>query len=375
MKKIDSCRLCGGEVEAEFCLKPMALVDDYKSGLAAEKYPTELFVCKNCSLAQLGVVVEPEILFNRNYSYKTGKSLGLVAHFEELATELVFSLSLNPNSFVVDIGCNDGTFLKMLRDKSRCRVLGIDPAAPRELPAIQEVLSQRTFNMAFSQYGLADLVIATNVLGHVDDIGSFLKIINKFLKPDGTFVCEVGSLNAIVEDCVWETIYHEHLSYFSIETLGYALFTAGFVSHIMPIETHGGSLRAVATKLNDHIPYVPTSGNNYNMFAAAKENVELRKTKILELFKDGAAFGASAKGSVILQQTGIRPQFVVDDTPAKQGGFMPGSDIMVCSRKALENFDGNILVLAWNEVEAIKESLPKKFAGKLVVAAPTPYVV
>lgn len=370
---IENCRLCGGEISLAMKMCPMPLVDEYDVRFA-ELYPTELFNCLKCGLVQLGVVVDADKMFNSGYTYRTGSSPGLVKHFNELASELVNEARLTRDSFVVDIGCNDGTLLKEINRLTGCSILGIDPAANSTLPAFCVPLSIKEVNKAITMFGRADLVIATNVLGHVDDVVGFLTLAKYLLKSAGIFVCEVGSGNAIVEDHVWEMVYHEHLSYFSKATLEIALNRVGFtVEQIIELETHGGSIRAIGSLIKEKQISLPEP-QIYN-YKEVENSIIQRFDEINKLSdnKPIAAFGASAKASVIIWQTGIKPKFVVDDNPLKQGKFMPGTYIPIVSREVLKDYDGKLLILAWNEAEAIMKSLPE-FVGRFVVASPEPYV-
>lgn len=371
MKRLSACRLCGGGLHIALNLAPMPLVDDYDSGLAAALYPTELMRCGDCGLVQLSIVVPPDVLYGR-YSYRTGHSPGLVRHFREYAAEIAAEARLTSASLAVDIGANDGTLLRFIREMSGCRVLGVDPspADAGDIPMWRRALTPERAGLIVSDHGLADLVTANNVLAHVDDLAGTLRAARKLLKPGGLFVCEVGSLDAMVAGNVWETIYHEHLSYFDTDTLAAALRGAGFWPvMISAIPTHGGSLRAVC---RTQITPQQIRGPFHRDLSALSLNVADRRLALRDMGADGAlAFGASAKASVILWQTGIRPRAVIDDNPLKQGKSMPGTDIPIVGREALDGTDV-LVVLAWNEVDAIVASLPD-LRGRILVASPMPY--
>lgn len=373
-----SCCICGGDPKLGLKLKPMPLTDDYNNGLNSELFPTEFYFCPSCGHKQLGFVVSSKKIFNSKYAYKSGFSPGLKLHFEDLAFELIDSANLNSHSLVVDVGCNDGTFLIALKNKIGCRVSGIDPALGGGISGIKDNLSDAAVEMVNSSYGKADLVVANNVLAHVENPIEFLTLIRKMVKITGFFCCEVGDFNAIMNENVWENIYHEHLSYFDTDTLFTLLLRTGFDPiRIEKINTHGGSIRMICKAIEPK-PWKFINEEKFELdLSAVGDNVIYRRNKILEFcgVENIVAFGASAKASVILHQTGLRPLAVVDDNPMKQGKEMPGTNIPIVSRKILEGLSGKILILAWNETEAIKNSLPQNFSGRMVVASPEPYVI
>ena len=372
MKHLSACRLCGGNMHLGLQLQPMPLVDDYDTGPAAELYPTELLRCADCGLVQLSVVMPPAMLFG-GYSYRTGHSPGLVRHFRDYAAEIGERAGLTQASLAIDIGANDGTLLRELRDRTGCAVLGIDPCPPSgDIPMRRAELTPDLAGEILAECGPADLVTANNVLAHVDDLAGMLRAARMVLRPGGWFACEVGSLEAMCAARVWETVYHEHLSYFDAHTLASALRGAGlWPGEIRRVETHGGSLRAICRRVPGGLP--PPSPDARPDLAVLPANVATRGAKLRELRADNAvAFGASAKASVILWQTGLRPSAVIDDNPLKQGKRMPGTNIPVVNRKAIAGAD-RLLVLAWNELPAIAAALPE-FAGRLIVAAPEPYL-
>lgn len=374
MKRLAACRLCGGGLRLVLELASMPLVDDYDSGSAAALYPTELMCCSDCGLVQLSIVVPPDVLYGR-YSYRTGHSPGLVRHFREYAADIAAEAKLTSASLAIDIGANDGTLLRFLREMSGCRVLGVDPspADAGDIPIWQRELTPERAGVIISDHGLADLVTANNMLAHVDDLAGALRAARMLLKPGGLFVCEVGSLDAMILGDVWETVYHEHLSYFDADTLATALRGAGlWPVSVVAIPMHGGSLRAVCrTQMSPQETPQTAVHRDLSTLAA---NIATRRAALRDLGADGAlAFGASAKASVILWQTGIRPRAVIDDNPLKRGKRMPGTDIPIVGRDALSDAD-TLFVLAWNEVEAIVASL-RDFTGRIVVAAPSPYEI
>jgi SAM-dependent methyltransferase len=371
MKRLSACRLCGGGLDLALELAPMPLVDDYDSGPDAVLYPTELMRCADCGLVQLGVVVPPAVLFS-GYSYRTGHSPGLVAHFRDYAAEIGQRAELTPKSLAIDIGANDGTLLRLLCERTGCGVLGIDPC-PADMLVRKGEMTPDLAGEIVATHGPADLVTANNVLAHVDDLAGTLRATRMLLRPGGWFVCEVGSLEAMCEAGIWETVYHEHLSYFDAGTLAAALRGAGlWPVEIRRIATHGGSLRVICQRSIEAAPGCAPTLTRTSL-SGPSGKIAYRGARLRELGADGAvAFGASAKASVILWQTGLRPRAVIDDNPLKQGKRMPGTDIPIVDRKALADAE-KVVVLAWNELPAIAGALPE-FKGRLIVAAPEPYL-
>lgn len=372
VKRFAACRLCGGGLGLALELAPMPLVDDYDSGPDAVLYPTEVLCCADCGLVQLGVVVPAAVLFGR-YSYRTGHSPGLVAHFRDYAAEIGERAELTAASLAIDIGANDGTLLRLFHERTGCRILGVDPCPGDDLVVIQGEMTPDLAGEIVAARGSADLVTANNVLAHVDDLAGTLRAARMLLRPGGWFVCEVGSLEVMCETGGWETIYHEHLSYFDAGTLTAALRGAGlWPVEIRRLATHGGSLRVICRRSIDAAPGCAPTLTRVSL-SGLSANIAHRGAKLREFGADGAvAFGASAKASVILWQTGLRPREVIDDNPLKQGKRMPGTDVPIVDRKALADAE-TVLVLAWNELPAIAAALPE-FKGRLIVAAPEPYL-
>jgi len=340
----------------------------------------------------------------KDYVYLTGFSKPMKNHFEALATEVIRDLKPSKDSLVVDIGSNDGTLLSMFSGHG-LDTLGIEPAS--NIARIAESRSIRTVNDFFceelaekvaEQYGSADIILATNVFAHIDNLGGFLAGVKRLLSDDGVFIIEVPYLLSLLKNREFDTIYHEHLSYFSLHPLVYLFEKSGLsVVDVKQNAIHGGSIRvfakrsgskqsaSVAKLLSMERKEGLASIDTYAKFA---EEVALLRKELVNLLKalkaKGAkigGYGASAKGNVLLNYCGIGTNildYIIDTTPFKQGLLTPGMHIPVLpEEKFRENPPDYMLLLAWNYADDIlkKESKYRQGGGKFILPIPKPRVV
>ena len=214
-------------------------------------YPAELLYCTRCHLVQLGLIVDPKIIFPKEYPYTSGTTKILRDNFAELANECEKILNLTPDGLVVDIGSNDGTLLNNFKEKYK--VLGITPenigklAIQRGIPTILDYFTEDVVQKIKKAYGKAQLITAANVFAHIENINGVLENILSLLKPDGVFISESHYLYSLIKTVQYDTIYHEHLRYYSLTSLRYLLNKHGLdIFHTKQIPTHGGSIRVYA---------------------------------------------------------------------------------------------------------------------------------
>lgn len=345
-----TCRLCDSQLRQLIRLKPTPLANEYVSKpTAQELYPLSLMQCTSCSHVQLGEVVDPMVLYS-DYRYKSGISGAFVKHLHDLAKEL------NPGGFVIEIGSNDGT---LLREFSRLgnSVMGIDPAASHpDLPQIQDCFSD---DLAF-EIGMfnppAAVIVALNVLAHIDDLRGVMKGVRRLLADNGLFVFEVQYLGDLVSRNHWDMIYHEHLDYHHIRPLYEFLSSEGLYIHdVKHVNTQGGSIRIYARKSpSDWV--CPEEDIDISGFIERLENL---KNPLAGVCGTIAGYGAPAKATTFMYQTGARVDFIVDDTPAKQGMFMPGLNIPIISPDELQTRKHDfVFPLAWNFAEELRAKHP-----------------
>jgi len=382
------CRICGNEGLKKFLsLGKMPLANSFVSkedlGKKENSFPLETCFCSKCKLVQLSCVVPAEMMF-KNYVYVSSTTATFRTHFARMAEEISSSFALDKSSLAVDIGSNDGILLKGFQ-KMGVQTIGVEPAA--NIAAIAEQSGVETINDFFNESavkeilarkGHADVVTATNVFAHVDDIHDLIKNVKTLLKKDGIFVIEVPYLIDMLGKMLFDTIYHEHLSYFSLTSLNNFFAMSGMqIFDVQRVGSHGGSLRVFVRKeegrfsiktsvpkmLEDEKKYGINGIELYQKFA---EKVYSTKANLVKSLKDIkgkgkiiAGYGAPAKGNTLLNFCGIGPDllsYIVDDNPLKVGLLTPGTHIPVVSSMHLDKEKPDyILILAWNFAKEIME--------------------
>lgn len=405
-----SCRICNGERLVKiFSFGPTPLANAFleKNETRFEEtyYPLDAHLCRDCGLVQLLDVVSPDILF-KDYVYVSSTSPMFVSHFRDFADDAFQRFHLNSDSLVVDIGSNDGILLMPFKEKG-ARVLGIEPdraiaeiAKHSGIDTVTEFFSGAVAESIVRRYGRANIVTATNVFAHIDDIHAVAIGVKKLLAPDGVFIIEVPYLADFLEKNLFDTVYHEHLSYFSVTALN-AFFELSDMKiiDVERISTHGGSLRVFVRK--NSARHKPSGFVKTLLALERKQNLHKEKTykdyglrillnraKLLTLLsslkqkgKRIAGYGAPAKGNTLLNFFSIGRElldYIVDDSSYKQGKYTPGKRIPVVSSKKLDSDPPDyLLILAWNFAEPIMEKNKefKKKGGKFIIPVPHPRVV
>ena len=368
------------------------------------RFPLTVVFCPRCSLVQIQENVPPVELFS-DYPYFSSCSSTMVAHARALAAELVTSRRLGPGSRVVEIASNDGYLLQWYL-AAGIAALGVEPAAnvaaaarargvPTEVAFFDDAVAARLV----ARDGVADVVHAHNVLAHVPDLAGFLGGIRRLLGPGGVAVVEVPYVRDLVERVEFDTIYHEHLCYFSLTALARAFAAAGL--HVVGAERvaiHGGSLRVHAVRAGA-APVAPQVYEllaeeeaiglldlaHYRSFAGRVSALGVALGALLRRLRaEGhrvAAYGAAAKGATLLNSFGLGADvldFVVDRSPHKQGHLMPGVHLPIRSPAALlSEMPDYTLLLAWNFADEILEQQHEYRArgGRFIVPVPEPRIL
>ena len=387
----DNCRVCNSRnliLIHSFGLSPLAnnLADNKKS--RASTYPLELNYCKDCNNIQLNIVVDPTLLFNE-YLYTSSTSQFFVSHFEELAFDLVEKLNLDKESVVVDIGSNDGIFLKPLIERN-IKTIGVEPASnlakdanKNNLETINSYFNKEVVKSIIHKYGNVDVVTAFNVFAHSDKLKEIANDAFSLLKEGGVFIIEVQSLAEMIEKNLFDNVYHEHVNYWSLTNLVNFFENLNlYVNDFQKVETHGGSLRLFISKdkrieesVSEYIKYEEGLGlNNLQTFFEFSKKVVDQKNlavqnliKLKESGKKIIFYGAPAKATTLLNYYGIDSdlvEFTIEDNPLKVGKYIPNTNIEIIDKeRAIKLKPDVIIVLAWNFYEVIKNQNSNLFSN------------
>jgi len=407
-QRIEACRSCSGDaLEEVLDLGQMPLADGLLRpedlGRPEPRYPLSVVVCAGCGLAQLRETVEPEELFCRDYPYFSSFSPALLRHSEANVEERIARQRLGPGSLAVELASNDGYLLQYYA-KNGIPVLGVDPAegpaqaaVARGVPTLNTFFTRELAQVLREQGRSADVIHANNVLAHVPDPNGFVGGIAALLADDGVAVIEVPHVLELVRHCEFDTIYHEHLCYFSVHALRPLFQRQGLVlNDLRRLSIHGGSLRLyvsraagesaeVSRALSDEAEAGLDSADGYRSFGARVGALRTELRALLERLKGSgarlAAYGAAAKGATLINYVGIGPElvdFVVDRNTHKHGRFMPGEQLPIHpAERLIEDQPDYTLLLAWNFRDEILEQQAeyRSRGGRFVVPVPEPVVI
>lgn len=366
-----------------------------------ERFPLAVQLCKNCKSLQLRHLVLPELLF-KNYHYATGASKPLVEHFYELADEIADKHACSKDNLVIEIGSNDGILLSRLKNK--CRILGVDPANNMAEIAIKSGVPTRVgfFSSKLSkrikkEEGRAKIIVANNVMAHIDDLRDVFLGVKNLLAEDGKFIFEVHWVGNLLTDGGFDQIYHEHLYYHSLSSLKILLESLEmFINDVKVIPIHGRSLRVYAglskkssTEVKKLLDREFDMGlTNEDTYVNFSKKVELNKSDLVDLLnklkKSGkkiVGYGAPAKGNTLLNYFQIGSgiiDYITDTTPNKQGKYTPGSHIQVVSPERLKvDHPDYAVLLSWNYADAIleKEKALRDKGVKFIIPVPEVRIV
>jgi SAM-dependent methyltransferase len=380
-----------------------AFLAEERLGQPEPTWPLEVGFCPHCSLVQVLETVPPETIFCDDYPYYSSVSEALLAHSRENARTLMERRSLGPESLVIEPASNDGYLLRNFVE-SGIPVLGIDPAegparAARErgVPTLCKFFDKELALALREEGKRADVLVANNVLAHVADTNGFVEGIRLVLKDDGVAVIEVPYVAELVRRCEFDTMYHEHLCYFSVAALD-RLFRRHqlFLNDVESLSVHGGSLRlhvepheavhdSVLSLLAEEARLGMAGRSFYVGFSDRVRGIREKLRIMLGEIKSAglriAAYGAAAKGVVLLNYVSVGPEtidFVADLSVHKQGKLMPGRHVPVCApSRLLKEMPDYVLLLAWNFEEEIlrQQEAYRKRGGKFIVPIPEPHVV
>ena len=401
------CRFCNTPLHHEFI--DMVNSPASNSFLAEEElnepevyYPLKLYVCDQCFLVQIDEYKKSDDIFNQDYVYFSSYSKSWLAHAKKYVDMITERLDLNLESHVIEIGSNDGYLLQYFR-KKRIPCLGIEPSAntaqaarEKGIDTLEEFFGVELAESLAEEGKKVDLIIGNNVLAHVPNINHFVAGLKIALKNNGVVTMEFPHLMRLVEESQFDTIYHEHLSYFSFCTVQRIFSKHGLtLFDVEELPTHGGSLRIYARHQEDSAWAISSNVNAiqecelvagmddlsyYQGFQNKADTVKYSLLSfLLEQKQSGAkvvGYGAAAKGNTLLNYCGVKKdliRFVVDVSPHKQGKVLPGSHIPVVKEDEITRLKPDyVLILPWNIQDEIMDQLNyiRKWSGKFVVPIP-----
>lgn len=368
------------------------------------RYPLDVVMCSACSLVQITETVPPETLFS-HYLYFSSYSDTVLTSARALVDRVCRERDLGGDDLVVELASNDGYLLQFYRDRG-IPVLGVEPAEniarfaqdERGIPTLTEFFSTTCARRIEQEYGTARVIHAHNVLAHVADLNGFVQAMANLLRPDGLLVVEVPHLQRLLEKAEFDTIYHEHLCYFSLTSLCPLFLRHGLqVAHVEAIPLHGGSLRLFI----EHTPARADASvvaleqqelnegvGNVQVLKALGHRAAATRTALRSLLHDLrernlhiAAYGAAAKGTILLNYCGLGAEtidYVVDRNTHKQGYLLPGVMLPILSPESLQiRRPDFILVLAWNILDEVmaQQELFRASGGAFIVPIPEPRIV
>ena len=363
-------------------------------------FPAELLYCNKSKLAQLGCIVDKEILFPYSYPYTSSTTKILRENFVNLYKDTQKIIKLKKDDLIIDIGSNDGNLLSNF--KNNHKVLGVTPekigkiAIKKGIPTIIDYFNEKTSSKIIKKYGKAKVITATNVFAHIDNINNIVKSILKTLTLDGIFISESHYLLPLIKTVQYDTIYHEHLRYYSLASLNY-LFKKHNLEIIdtKEIPTHGGSIRVYAArkglyKISKNVKKQFKKEKIYlnkTSFKKFKKNVVNSKVNLFNIIKKIKSknktifgVGAPSRASTLINYLGL-DQDIIDCVleikgSYKIGNYIPGTKIPILDEKILFKRKPNYLILfSWHIKNELKKNLKKKgFKGKFIIPLPVPKI-
>lgn len=405
-----ACRFCGAALRHTFVDLGMSpLCENYLRPAELNEmepfYPLHVYVCDRCFLVQLQEYVSPKVIFTE-YAYFSSYSDSWLAHAQRYAERMITKLHLSGESQVVEVGSNDGYLLQYFVARG-IPALGVEPAANvaaaavgRGVPTLVKFFGRATAQQLATDGQRADLLLGNNVLAQVHDVNDFVTGLKVLLAPRGVVTMEFPHLMRLVDESQFDTIYHEHYSYFSLLSATRIFAAHGLTIYdVEELDTHGGSLRIYACHAEDQLhPISPALEDLRAREAAAgvdglayyaqfAERVRETKRKLLEFLiaakragKSVAGYGAPGKGNTLLNYCGIRTDFLdytVDRNPYKQGRFLPGTHIPIYAPERIrETRPDYVLILPWNLQREIISQLAyiREWGGQFVIPIPAAHV-
>lgn len=405
------CRMCDGDsLTLAMSLTPTppgnSLLSADELGTPEKRYPLDLYFCDSCTHVQLGHVVDPKILYQKDYLYVSGTSPAFVKHLSDYARDMIARFELSPKSLVADIGSNDGTCLRCFQDAGMT-VVGVDPAldiarraTESGVETVGAFFSLELAKQMRERYGPASFITSHNALAHIDDLADVVRGVSHWLADDGVFVLEVGYFFDVFSNLFFDTIYHEHLDYHTVAPWRRLFERTGMeLLSVQRVSPQGGSLRVMAQKAGGRFRADHTADD----LIALERSIGLDRVETISAFgeriaklgeklrgllaslkaqgKSIAGFGAPTKAVTLLTHFGIGAEsldFIVEDNPLKHGLYLPVAHIPVVPTEELYARQPDYaLILAWNFAAPIMKT-HQRFVdrgGRFIVPMPDPSIV
>ena len=346
-------------------------------------YPLKVYVCDTCFLVQTADFVRRDTFFNADYAYFSSTSIGWLEHAKNYTQKITEMFNLNEKSFVIEVASNDGYLLKNFIDQN-IPCLGVEPTESTAkvskmhgIDTLVEFYSVEIANMISERYGTADLIVCNNVYAHVPDINDFTEALQISLSEEGVVTIEFPHLLELIKNCQFDTIYHEHYSYLSVQTVKDIFASQNLrIFKVEELPTHGGSVRvygcrttaahATCVSVEKVIKKEREGGlfdlSTYSAFYEQAIDIKLNLIDfLLSAKKDGqivCGYGAAAKGNTLLNFAGIKPDllpFIGDAADSKIGKFLPGSRIPIVPPDAISDLNPDfVIILPWNIADEVK---------------------
>lgn len=364
-------------------------------------YPTELFFSKSSKLVQLGNIVNKKILFPKTYPYTSSTTKILRDNFKKLSTRVNQIISCNKKDLIIDIGSNDGNLLSFFKDKMK--VLGVTPenigkkAIKKGIPTILDYFDDKITKLILKKYQKAKVITATNVFAHIDEIDSVITNIKKCLTKDGIFISESHYLIPLLKNLQYDTVYHEHLRYYSLTSLNHLFLKHNLeIFDAEEIPTHGGSIRVFCSRKgvyskNKRINKIYSFEKKYlniKYLRKFSKRVKINKIKLNKLLyeltsknKKIAGISAPSRGSILVNYLGLDSAIIKNIFEIKGSykinQYIPGTDILV-KEESIKELKKNdyLFIFSWHIFDEIKKNLIKKgYKGKFIVPLPEPRII
>ena len=404
-KSIKQCQICNSKKINEILdLGYMPPVNNFLSLLKVKKqelfFPTQFFNCDKCKFFQLGSIVNKEIIFPKSYPYTSSTTKILRENFRDLSKKCFLKFPLSKKDLIMDIGSNDGNLL--INFKDRMRVVGITPedvgklAIKKGIPTILDYFNEKTSERFLKKYGKAKIITATNVFAHIDEPHKLTKNVKKCLTNDGIFIVEIHYATSLIKSLQYDTIYHEHMRYYTLYSLIKLLKKNGLnIFDAEKIPTHGGSLRVYSSKkkispsermkkliINEKMFL---NKSNIKKFTLKVHQSKYKLLKLLEKIKSKNkniyAIGAPSRATTLINFVGL-DNYTIKYILEKKGSYkinklMPGTNIPVVDEKIIKKSQPDyLLILSWHISDDLIKIFKKNgFRGKFIVPLPYPKII